>query len=125
MRLGKPAQPVHEPLGCEIRRRAYRQYARVLAAQQSLRAVGNPVERIPYGGEIAATGLRDDKALTLAIEQLQPKLGLERLDLMTHGALGDAKLVCCSREALMACRGLEGLQGVQRRQPARHARTIA
>ena len=109
MRLGKPAQPVHEPLGCKIRRRAHCDHARVLTAQQSLRAVGNPVERIPHGGEIAATGLREDKPLALAIEQLQPKLGLERLDLMTHGALGDAKLVCCSREALMACRGLKGL----------------
>src|SRR5438874_1086735 len=54
MLLRKPAQPVYQPFGREIWRRAHREHAGVLAAQQSLGPVGDPVERIAYGRKITS-----------------------------------------------------------------------
>ena len=121
--LGETPQPMHEPLGREVRRRADGEHAAALALQQPLRSSRDAVEGIAHDDEIGASGLGDDQALPLAIEQLQPELGLERLDLMADGALGDAELLGRAREALMARRRLESLERVERRQPARHRLT--
>ena len=48
VRLGEAAEPVHEPLGGEIRRRADRQHAGPLALQQALGAERDPVERVAH-----------------------------------------------------------------------------
>jgi len=50
--------------------------------------------------------------------KLDAELGLEGFDLMTDGALRDAELLGSAREALVACGGLESLEGIERRQPA-------
>ena len=59
--------------------------------------------------EIAAAGFGDDKALALAVEQLQAKLGLEPLHLMTDCALRHRQLVRRLGEALVPRGGFERL----------------
>ena len=75
--------------------------------------------------EIGAAGFGDDQPLALAIEELEAELRLERLDLVADRALRDAQLLGGAREALVAGRGLEGLERVQRRQAARHGHTTS
>ena len=53
------------------------------------------------------TGIGDHQTPTLALEELETKLGLQRLDLMAHGTLSDAQLLRSARKALVACRGIE------------------
>ena len=74
MLLGKAAEAVDQPFGGEIRRRADGEDAGALALKQALGAERNAVERIAQDGEIFAAGLGDDKALALAIEELDPEL---------------------------------------------------
>ena len=56
----------------------------------------------------------------LAIEQPDPELGLERLDLMADRALRDEQLGGRASEALVPCRRLEGAQRVQWRKALPH-----
>jgi hypothetical protein len=51
--------------------------------------------------------------VAFAIEQLQTKLGLQRLDLMAHGSLGYAEFVGRSRKAPVARRRIKRPQRVQ------------
>ena len=74
MRLGKMAEPVHQPFGGEVRRGRDREHAGVLPLQQPLGADGDAVERVAHDGEIVAAGFGDDQALPLAVEQFYCKL---------------------------------------------------
>ncbi len=123
MRLGKMTEPVHQPFGGKIRRGADRQNAGVLPLEQPLGADGDAIQRVPHDGEIVAARLGDNETLALAVEKLDGELGFERLDLMTHRALRDAKLFRRARKTLMPRGGLEGLQGVQRWQARAHRTT--
>src|SRR6266436_6615607 len=60
---------------------------------------------------------------SFAIEQLQPELGFECFHLVADGALGDAEFLGGAREALVAGRGFESLERIERRQAARHGST--
>ena len=88
--------------------------------QQPLSADGNAVQCIAHDIEIVPARFRNEEALALAIEELHAKLGFERLDLVAHRALRNAKLFGRAREALMPSRGLEGFQRIQRRQARAH-----
>src|SRR5262249_15649559 len=123
MGLSETAQPMDEPLGREIRRGAHGERAAALALQQALGSVADAVESIAHDHEIGATGLGDHQPLSLAIEQLQAEFGLEWLDLMADGALGDAEFLGRAREALVPGRGFESLERIERRQAARHRAT--
>ena len=103
MGLGEAAETVHQPFGCKVGRCAHRERAGLLPLQQALGAGGDPVESIPHNLEVGASRLGDDEALSLAIEELEAQLGLERLDLVTDRALGDAKFLRGTREALVTC----------------------
>ena len=67
MSLGKMAQPMDQPFGCEIRRGTNRQNARALSLQQTLRARGNTIERIAHDNEVVPPCFGDDKPLAFAI----------------------------------------------------------
>ncbi len=125
MDLGEAAQPMDQPLGCEVRRGADRERASALALQQPLGPVGDSIKRIAHDREIDATRLGDHQPLSFAIEELQSELGLECFDLMADGALGDAKLLGGAREAPVARRRLESLERVERWQPAWHRQPTA
>src|SRR5262249_45160822 len=112
-----------EPLRREIRRSAHSERAAALALQQSLGSVADAVESIAHDHEIGAACLGDHQPLPFAIEQLQPELGLECFDLVADRALGDAELLGGAPEALVAGRGFESLERVERRQTARHGAT--
>ena len=120
MLLGKAAQAVDEPLGGKVRRRADGKRAGGLALEQPLGADGNAIEGVAQDREVLAPGLGDDETLPLAIEELDPELRLQRLDLMAHRPLGDEQLLGRPGETFMAGGRLEGLQRIQRRQAAQH-----
>jgi len=123
MGLGKMAEPVHQPFGGKVWRRRNREHAGVLPLQQPLGADGDTVERVAHDGKIVAPGFGDDQALALAIEQLYGKLRFQSFDLVTHRALGDAKLFGGARKALMPRSGFKGFQGIERRQVWAHRTT--
>src|SRR5215210_9114048 len=123
MRLGKMAETVDEPFGGEIRRGADGEHARALALHDARGAERDAVEGVAQHGEIIAPGLGDDQPLALAIEQLEAERRFERLDLVAHRALRDAKLPGRPGEALMARRSLEGLERIERRETAKHHAT--
>src|SRR6266851_5597992 len=118
--FGKSAEPINQPFGREIRRRADGQNARVLALQDALGARGDPVERIADDVQIFTASIRNNQPLALTIEKLDSKRGLQRFDLMANGSLGDTKLFSGSREAFASCRSLKRLESVQWWQLAGH-----
>ena len=120
MRLGKAAKSIDQPFGGKIRRRADGNDAGALALDQALRADGNAIKGISQNDKILATGLGDDQALALAIEELDAELRFQRFDLMAYGSLGDTQFFSGSREALMPSGRLESLERVQRWKPAKH-----
>ena len=78
------------------------------------------IERVADYGEILAARFGDDEPLALAIKELEPELGFERLHLLAHRSRRHEQLFGGAREALATRRSLEGLDGVERRQAARH-----
>lgn len=114
------AEPMHQPFGGEVRGGGDGEHARILPLQQPFGADGDAVERISHDPKIVATNLGNDQALPLAVEQLYRKLRLERFHLMAYRPLGDTQLFGCARKTLMARGGLEGFQGVERRQAWAH-----
>src|SRR5439155_26904121 len=68
--------------------------------------------------KILAANLDDHEAQAFEVEELDADIRLQRLDLVAHRALGDEQFLGRSREALMAGGGLEGLQRIERGQPA-------
>src|SRR5215469_2385318 len=117
---GKASQAMHQPFRGEIQRGANGEDAGVLPLHQPLGAGADVVERLADNDEIIPAGRGDLEALALAAEKPDAELGLERLDLLAHGALGDVKLLGRAGEAFVSCSGLERPEGVERRQPARH-----
>jgi hypothetical protein len=74
MRLGKTAEPVHEPFGGKIGRGAHGQHARTLPLHQALGPHGNAIERVAHDAKVIAAGVGDDQLLPLAVEKLDAKL---------------------------------------------------
>ena len=66
-------------------------------------------------GEFDATGP--------AVKELQPQVGLQRLDLVADRGMGDAKFLGRVLEAQVPGRGLEGAKLVQVRQASGHGST--
>jgi hypothetical protein len=73
--------------------------------------------------EVVAARFGDDQPLSLAIEELDRKLGFERLDLVADRTLCDAQLFSRARKTLVPGSGLEGFQGIERRQARSHRTT--
>src|SRR5262249_37811380 len=90
-----------------VRRRADGQGARMLPLNEAFGRNGNAIEGVTNVDEIGATGLRDDEALVLAVEQFDAELLLQRLDLMADGALGQEQLFGRAGETAMAGSSLE------------------
>lgn len=85
-----------------------------MALHKAFGAHRDPIKRLSDHFKIFSTSLGNNQALTLAIEQLDAKCGLQRFDLMAHGPVCDTQLFSRSREALAPGRSLEGPEGVQR-----------
>ena len=97
--------------------------AAALTLQQPLGSAGDAIEGIAHDDEVGPTRLGDHQPLPFAIEELQPELGLECFHLVADRALGDAEFLGGTREALVAGRGFESLERIERRQTARHGPT--
>src|SRR5262249_29809384 len=123
MRLGKMAEPMHQPLGRKVGRRADGQDACILALKQALGADRNAVQSVAHDVEIIATGLRDNQALAFSIEQLDSKPFFKSLHLLTYRTLRDAELFSSPRKALVPGGSLERSQIVQCRQTRAHRST--
>ena len=89
----------------------------------ALRAESDPIECVAHHLKIGAAGPRDGQPLPFAVEQPDAKFDLERLHLMAYCALRHRQLFCRLGEALVARRGLEGFEGVERWQSAGQFRT--
>ena len=120
MGFGKPAEAIHQPFGGKVRRSADRQHSGGLALDKTFRSDGNPVQRIADHGKIFAARFGDHQPLALAIEKFDPEYLLQCLDLMAHRSLRDIQFFSRPGEALAPRRGLEGLEGIQRWQTAKH-----
>ena len=83
-----------------------------MALYKTLCTHRNPIQRIADHCKIFATSLGNHKPLALAIEKLDAKSCLQRLDLMAHRSLRDAQLFSRSGEALAPRRSLESLQSI-------------
>src|SRR5215204_2535631 len=112
MRLGKVPETVDQPFGGEIRRGADGEHPRALALHDARGAERDAVEGVAQHGEIIAPGLGDDEPLALAIEELEAERRLERLDLMAHRALRDAKLLRRPGETLLTGRNPQSLERI-------------
>src|SRR5215471_17015112 len=84
MALGEPAKPTDEPLRREIRRDADGEHAGALPLRQTFGAERYLIERVADYGEILAARFGDDEPLALAIKELEPELGFERLHLLAY-----------------------------------------
>src|SRR2546429_393612 len=102
MRLRKSAKAIDEPFGGEVRRRADGEDTRGLALHQTLGADRDAIERVAQNGEVVATGLGDDQALALAIEELDAELRFQSLDLMAYPARGPGGWMGCASGARAA-----------------------
>jgi len=73
-------------------------------------------------GGIAQTyaGGRQRQAAPLPCEEGFAQIGFQRLDLPADCAMGDMQLTCRAGHAFQAGGGLESMQGIERRQFARH-----
>jgi hypothetical protein len=74
IRLGEPAQTMHQPFGGRIGRRADREVSGGLALHQALGSHSDAVERIAHSDQIVTAGFRDDQALAFAVEQFDAEL---------------------------------------------------
>jgi hypothetical protein len=115
VRIGKPAEPVHQPFCGEVRRRADCEDARALPLHQTIGAERDTVECIAQHPQVFAARLGDDQPLALMVEELDAEFRLESLDLMAHRSLHNAKFVGGAGEVFVPGRSLEGLEGVGRR----------
>src|SRR5262249_44340207 len=102
MAFGKATEAVDQPFGRKIRRRAHGEHAGILTLEQSFGADGNAVEGVADGCQIVAPSFSNDQALALAIEELDPELQFQGLDLVADGSLGHKELLGCAREALVS-----------------------
>src|SRR4029079_3887831 len=96
-----------------------------LPLQQPFCAGGDAVQCITHNREIVAACLGDDKALTLAAEQLDRKLRFQRLHLVAYSALCHTQLLGCARKTFMPGGGFKGLERVQRWQVRAHHKLSA
>jgi hypothetical protein len=88
--------------------------------KQALGAYGNTIKGISESHEIFSSGVGDDQALALAIEELEPELLFQCLDLVADCTLRNKQLFGRPGEALVTGRGLEGLEGIQWRKAPEH-----
>jgi len=112
--LGKPAEPIYQPFGCKIRRRADGQNSGVLALVVHARCPLRSGRARHVRREIFTANVSNSQSLALAIEKLDAERVLQRFDLMANSALGDTELFSRSREAFASRRSLERLQSVER-----------
>src|SRR5262249_35564455 len=116
MGFGKSTEPVNQPLGGEIWRRAHRQHARALPLHEALGSIGDAIESVAHDRQVVPPGLSDAQSLPFAVEKLDAEFQLQRFDLMTHRTLGDGKLLGGAREAHMPGSSLEGPESAELRQ---------
>src|ERR1700736_6639805 len=104
VRLGKPPEARYQPFSGEIGRGANSDRARPLALQQPVSAKLKSLKHVAHHGEIVAAGIGDHQTVALALEQLKPKRGLQRLDRVAHGALTEWLTAPCVTQSSSAAR---------------------
>ena len=120
MRLSESTEPMYEPFGGKVRRRADCQNPGGLTLHKTFCPDSNPIQCVADHCKIFATSLGNHKSLALAVEKFDAEGNLQRLDLMAHGSLCDIQFLSRTCKALAARRSLEGLERIQRWQTAKH-----
>jgi hypothetical protein len=75
------------------------------------------IQGLPQCGEESLAHFGQLQAPRIADEQLPTDIALQGADMAADGGLGEAKLLCGSREAQMSSRALEGSDVIQRWRP--------
>ena len=86
LRVGrsKTSKPVYEPFRAEVRRGADSQNARRPVLKQTVRAHGNPIQRVADDSQVLLAGVGDDEALAIAREQLEAESRFQRFHLLAY-----------------------------------------
>src|SRR5215471_21235757 len=100
MLFGKATEAVDQPFGGKIRRCAHSKHAGILTLEELFGADGDAVEGVADSCQIVAPSRSNDQTLSFAIEELDPELQFQGLDLVADGSLGHEQLFRCAREAL-------------------------
>jgi hypothetical protein len=108
-------QPAYEEGGVA----AYGQNRVGLRCDQVVGRTRDPGEGVVQHLGINPAALVETQALGGAHEQREAQSVLERADVATDGALGDAELFRCLREAQMASRRLERTERIEGEKPTR------
>ena len=112
----KAAETRHQPGFRECRRRADREHAGAGRGLQATRRLADLAEGVADRHEIALTGFGQHEGAVAAPEQLRPEPFLEAAHELAYGAGRDRQFGGGLFHAEVAGGGLEGAQGVQRRQ---------
>ena len=118
--LAKTLDPGHQPLGGEGGGGRDRDQAAGLQVPDPGDPGGQVVEAVAQVRQGRLAGLGQPDRPLAALEQGHAQIVLQALDLMADGGGGHVQLLRRLGEAEMAGGGLEGAQGVERRQSARH-----
>ncbi|MNV53568.1 hypothetical protein D3C71_1457220 [compost metagenome] len=112
LRIGivEASQPGHQPQRREGMRGGDRQRARGRRGPQGVQGLGDIQQRAVHADEQARAGIGQPHAARHAIEQREPRLPFQRLDLMRHRSGRHRQLGRGRLEAAQPGRGLEGAQ---------------
>ncbi len=113
-------EPRHQPLGGESGHDADHQCRVRIVRAKERGGLSQLVEPFPERNQAGLPGLRDDHRAGPAAEELGAEVVLEGAHLLADGRRGHVQLLGGLREAQVTRGGLEGTQGVQRRELARH-----
>ena len=116
----KSIEPGHDPLCGETRRCAHHQDAVLPGAVELLQGHAQAFEPGPNAGLNETPGLGQLDGPRAAMKQLEAEKIFQPANLMTERCRRHMQLICGLREAQVAGRGLEGLEGVQRWQRTAH-----
>lgn len=116
----KAIQARHQPLGGESRHNADDECRVRIVHPKELGGLGQPLESLPERNQARLPGLGDDHRARQAAEELHTEVVLEGAHLLADGRGGHVQFLGRLREAQVTRGGLEGPQGVQGRELARH-----
>ncbi len=120
MGLPETAEPRHQPARGEGRQRRHGQRPRGPLGEQIPGGIVDEGKGAAQGRQIGLAVIGEQQRPVEATEQLTAQVLLQGLHLVAHRRLGDEQLLRGPGEAQVPRGGLEGPQGVQRRQATSH-----
>ncbi len=120
VRLAETVEPGHQPFGAEGGRHADRERPALVARAQRVHGRGEALEALAKTRQTGLSRIGESQRAVGALEQRQPQVGLQALDLMADRRGRHVQLLGGARDAQVAGGGLEGAERVQRWQISLH-----